>query len=252
MKKTNNSSKDLQNVNAAPLAESQNLETINAATIPAPEENNNSVTPEITGKTDFPHVDNFPTLTEGAKFEVNGYKVSITGREYLKEEKYPFTAWTAQVTTPDGTTKDFTKVRNTAICNFCHASTGIIHDGNNGGSIKKILSDEELATETTRRANQIAGLLTRAAELCEKYTNGRQTTAATADDIRNAIFATLEEENNRRKADKEQNDKRNAEREQKKRTKSLQQSISELIAAGKFAEAQELISKAQNAHETQE
>lgn len=238
MKKTNNSSKDLQKVNAAPQAESQNLETINAATIPAPEENNNPVTPEITGDPDFPHVDNFPTLTEGAKFEVNGYKVSITGREYLKEEKYPYTAWTSQVTTPDGTTKDFTKVRNTAICNFCKASTGITHNGTGAASTTKVLTDAELAAEASRRSQQIAGLLARAAELAQKYGTN------TADDEPTryaAILDQLAKDNDTRKANAEKATKANAERQARKETRDLQTEISKLIAEGNFAKAAELM-----------
>lgn len=217
-----------------------NPETINAnePAIVAAQDSQTDNTPETTPE--FPHLDNFPTLAEGLKFEVNGYKVTITAKEYIKVSetvKYPFTAWSATVVAPDGTTKDFAKVRNTAICNFCHASTGITHDGN-GGRITKVLTDDELAKEATRRHDQICGMMTRAAELATKYGTSVDTPEA---DRYTAIYNALKEENDSRRESADKAKANNEKRQARKETRDLTAEISKLIAAGNFQKAAELM-----------
>ena len=178
------------------------------------------------------------------KFEVNGYKVSITGREYLKDEKFPFTAWDAVVVVPDGTEKTFAKVRNTAIKTFCHASTGITHNGTGESRISRVLTDEELAKEATRRHDQISGMMARAAELAAKYGTSIDTPEA---DRYTAIYNALQDENNARKESAEKAKAANAERTARKETRDLQKEIADLIAAGNFQKAAELMQQKANA-----
>lgn len=188
---------------------------------------------------EFPHCIDFPTLTAGGKFEINGYKVQITGKEYLKEEKWPFTAWSATVIAPDGTEKEFQKVRNTAIMNYCHASTGISHAGGSA-SVAKVLTDEELRKETERRCAQVAGLLQRATELYSKYTGGKLHVSFKSKQ-RNRIYSKLNEDNEARKKQKAEATARVKAKEQKKELHDLSATVAELIAAGKYAEVAELM-----------
>ena len=223
-------------------------QTINATepVVVAAQDSQTDNTPETT-PAEFQHLDNFPTLAEGMKFEVNGYKVTITGKEYVKVSdsvKYPYTAWSATVTNPDGTTKDFQKVRNTAICNFCKASTGITHNGTGAASITKVLTDEELAKEATRRHDQISGMMARAAELATKYGTSIDTPEA---DRYTAIYNALQEENNARRELAEKAKAANAERQARKETRDLQKEIAELIAAGDYQKAMELMQQKANA-----
>ena len=256
MSKRKTTAKSLEEVNCTATVSQENNVTVSTTdsatpeTAPAPENAPVTETQEITAtateNTDFPNVELFPVLSDGAKFAINNYKVTITGKVYLKEEKHPYTAWDATVITPDGTTKTFTKVRNTAIKNFCHASTGINHNGGDS-RISKVLTDAELAAEYDRRAAQVTGTLTRAYELYEKYTGIKLDIPEI--DI-HPIHDKLVEDNDQRRQDAETAKAANQKRQARKETRDLQKEIADLIAAGDFAKAAELMQSKANAAAT--
>lgn len=251
MSKRNTSAKSLEEVNCTATAtvSQENTATVSTTdsatpeTAPTPD---NAPVIETQDSTDFPTVELFPVLSDGAKFTINSYKVTITGKTYLKEEKHPYTAWDATVITPDGTTKTFSKVRNTAIKNFCHASTGITHNGGES-RISKVLTDAELAAEYNRRAAQVTGTLARAYELYEKYTGIKLDIPEI--DI-HPIHDRLVEDNDQRRQDAENAKAANQKREARKETRDLQKAIADLIAAGDFAKAAELMQSKANAAAT--
>lgn len=255
MSKRNTTAKSLEEVNCTATAtvSQENNATVSTTdsatpeTAPAPENAPETSTEQAPyDSTDFPTVELFPVLSDGAKFAINSYKVTITGKAYLKEEKHPYTAWDATVITPDGTTKTFTKVRNTAIKNFCHASTGITHNGGEN-RISKVLSDAELAAEYDRRAAQVTGTLARAYELYEKYTGIKLDIPEI--DI-HPIHDKLVEDNNQRRQDAENAKAADQKRQARKETRDLQKEIADLIAAGDFAKAAELMQSKANAAAT--
>lgn len=263
MSKRNTTAKNLEEVNCTATVSQENNATVlttdsaTPETTPAPENAPAVETQEITApaapetspepapeeSNEFPNVELFPVLSDGAKFAINSYKVTITGKVYLKEEKHPYTAWDATVITPDGTIKTFTKVRNTAIKNFCHASTGITHNGGES-RISKVLTDAELAAEYNRRAAQVTGTLARAYELYEKYTGIKLT--APEIDI-HPIHDKLVEDNDQRRQEAETAKAANQKRQARKETRDLQKEIADLIAAGDFAKAAELMQSKANA-----
>ena len=267
MSKRNTTAKSLKEVNCTATAtvSQENNATVSTTdsatpeTAPAPEnapvietqDSNAPAAPEnstepATENNDFPNVELFPMLSDGAKFAINSYKVTITGKVYLKEEKHPYTAWDATVITPDGTTKTFSKVRNTAIKNFCHASSGITHNGGES-RISKVLTDAELAAEYNRRAAQVTGTLARAYELYEKYTGIKLDIPEI--DI-HPIHDKLVEDNNQRRQEAENAKAADQKRQARKETRDLQKEIADLIAAGDFAKAAELMQSKANAAAT--
>lgn len=259
MSKRNTTAKSLEEVNCtatATVSQESNAtvsttDSVTPETAPAPENapviETQEITAPATENNDFPNVELFPVLSDGAKFAINSYKVTITGKVYLKEEKHPYTAWDATVITPDGTTKTFSKVRNTAIKNFCHASSGITHNGGES-RISKVLTDAELAAEYDRRAAQVTGTLTRAYELYEKYTGIKLDIPEI--DI-HPIHDRLVEDNNQRRQDAETAKAANQKRQARKETRDLQKEIADLIAAGDFAKAAELMQSKANAAATE-
>ena len=238
MSKRNTTVKSLEEVHCTATA----TVAATAETAPAPQDSATPETAPAPENTEFPTVELFPVLSDGAKFAINSYKVTITGKAYLKDEKHPYTAWDATVITPDCTTKTFTKVRNTAIKNFCHASTGITHNGES--RISNVLTDAELAAEYNRRAAQVTGTLARAYELYEKYTGIKLDIPEI--DI-HPIHERLVEDNNQRRQDAENAKAANQKRQARKETRDLQKEIADLIAAGDFAKAAELMQSKANA-----